>query len=242
MSSADPSSLIVSGPAANPVQSTWVVIFADLVSLMLAFFVLLFSMSSVQAEKWKVVTETLSEQFKSGLAVIETRPEAELDIGGVDQESGLDLGYLGTVLETHLRANSALESSLIFRLGDRLVISLPSDLLFRSGGARLTANAREALFELGGVLRNIANDVVVFGHTDPTPVTGPKFSSNWELSLARALTVSDELRRAGYTRDIVAFGAADSRFEELSEHLQGGRRMDLARRVDIIITTAKGNS
>lgn len=242
MAGPEPRLLIVAPPAPRPISRAWLVIFADLVSLLLAFFVLLFSMSTVETEKWKAVTEALSERLKSNIKVVESRPAEDLDAIGVDAEDGLDLGYLGTVLQTQARANPALEDSLVFALGDRLVVSLPTDLLFRPGHADLTADARQGLFELGGLLRNVANDVVVFGHTSPTPMRGPRFSSNWELSLARAVTVTGELRRAGYTRDIVVFGAADSRFGEISARLPWVRRMELARRVDIIITTTKRGS
>lgn len=223
-------------PGQGGTRKAWLVTFADLVSLMLAFFVLLFSMSTIKNDQWQSITESLSKRLNPST---EAAPVAEANIGGLPQASGLHLNYLATLLETQIELHPALKNTLITGVGDRLVISLPGDLLFEAGDAFLAQNAQTALFEMGAMLRNVANDIVVFGHTDPTPVTGRRFSSNWELSVARAVAVSNELRRAGYTRDIIALGAADSRFDHISDHLPLFRRLELGRRVDIIMTAAK---
>ncbi|MGB8275824.1 MAG: flagellar motor protein MotB [Alphaproteobacteria bacterium] len=225
--------------AASEETHPWLIIFADLVSLLTTFFVLLFALSHVSDGKWKTLVHTLSRRETPMEREMPARPAADRNMGGPVAEEGLDLGYLGTLLGRQLKDNPLLQATIIYRLGDRLVFSLPSDVLFARGSAEVEGKGAKALFELGGVLRNIANEATIVGHTDPAPVAGSAFASNWELSLARATAVADVLRRSGYTRDLAAFGVSDTRFGEITKDLPLQRRLELARRVDVIVTTAK---
>jgi chemotaxis protein MotB len=65
-------------------------------------------------------------------------------------------------------------------------------------------------------------------------VTDGEYPSNWELSLARAAAVGNALKRAGYRRDIIAYGLADSRYDQLPK-LEEVQRQTMARRVDIVV-------
>jgi chemotaxis protein MotB len=235
----DPSPLFPEEPGEEE-QHPWLLILSDLMSLLVTFFVLLFALSFVSEGKWKTLVYSLSRRETVQDHPVEPRPAADRNMTGVVVEEGLDLGYLGTLLGAQAKENELLKGSIIYRLGDRLVISLPSDLLFAPGRATLEDKGGRALFDLCGVLRNIANEVTVMGHTDPTPLGNSQFTSNWELSIARATAVADTLRRSGYTRELMALGAADTRFGEISKQLPLRRRLELARRVDIILTTSKG--
>ena len=95
------------------------------------------------------------------------------------------------------------------------------------------------MFNLGGVLRNIGNQIGINGHTDPVLPTGGAYASNWELSMARAAAVANALRRSGYAEDIIAFGFADSRFSQLPD-LPTDQRHALGRRVDIVVLPNAG--
>ena len=226
-------------PLPPPADRPWLISFADLTCLLLAFFALLFSMSEVETGKWKNLTQALSQNLASPWAGSGSEKIPDHPAGGVALAPALDLGYLGTVLHAHGKTNVLLKDSVIYRIGDRLVISLPSDLLFAPGSAALDARGAAALFDLASVLRNIANDIEVVGHSDPTPAGGA-YPSNWDLSLARGGAVANELKRAGFTRDIAAFGVADSHFDELPQDLPMARRYELARRVDIVLTPNEG--
>jgi chemotaxis protein MotB len=211
------------------------VIFADLVALLLTFFVMLFAMSKVEDDKWEQVVDTLSLRLSPSVEITDIRPTAYINVPIINRIKAIDLDYLAAILEDKMAANDILSGSRIQHRADRLVISLPTDLLFTLSSADLAPQAGEALFFLGGVLANVANRINVGGHTDPLPVRGGAYASNWELSLARADTVAKELRRSGYIRDIAAFGYADSRFDELPSDLSEDRRHALARRVEVIV-------
>ena len=148
------------------------------------------------------------------------------------------LDYLATLLAQHLDGDDHLGDARITRLAGRLVISLPGDLLFAPGSTALDADARAMLFRLGGLLRHLRNRIAVAGHADPAR-TADRRDLNWELSIGRAVVVANELRRAGYGREIVALGYADGRFDALPADLSAARREALARRVDVIVGAAE---
>ena len=91
----------------------------------------------------------------------------------------------------------------------------------------------------GGVVFFVGNQVDVNGHTGPEPVANPAFPSNWELSLAQAMAVADELRAGGYVDNIHAFGLGASRFGDLSLSASVEERHRLARRVDIVVRRSR---
>ncbi len=216
-------------------QRRWLTTFADLIALLLAFFVMLFAMSSVDPQPWEELTNALTISLNPEAA---WRQEAMLTDQSVDTTPALeatDLDYLHAVIIEKVRAVPILAQADVQKLDDRVVITLRTDALFSSGSDMLTDDARAALGVLGDALRHIRNRVDVDGHTDPSAVTNARFASNWELSIHRALAVAEALRRAGYTQEIVAMGHADTRFDELPADLPLEERYDRARRVDVVI-------
>jgi len=221
------------------VSRAWIVTFTDLVSLMLTFFVMLFAMSNVKVDRWEAMTDALSRTLSPNNGAVPATATAKFNVATVVRKAAINLDYLAGVLQETVVADQLLSQSRIVRLEDRLIIALPGDLLFQPGKAELSARARDALFSLGGVLRNLGNEIGVNGHTDPVPPVDSIYPSNWELSLARALSVAEALRHAGYPQDIVSYGFADSRFGELPD-LPLDQRRALGRRVDIVILPYRG--
>ncbi len=226
-------------PEARGPSKAWMVTFTDLVSLMLTFFVMLFAMSNVEVDKWDSLIDALSQSLNASGANAVVVSSAEYNVATIVRKQAINLDYLASVLEKTVAEDEVLAHSRIMRLEDRLVIALPVDLLFTPARADLSEKAREAVFNLGGVLRNIGNQIGINGHTDPVLVTGGAYASNWELSLARAAAVANALRRSGYAEDIVAYGFADSRFSQLPD-LPTDQRHALGRRVDIVVLPNAG--
>lgn len=215
-------------------DNTWIVTFTDLVSLMLTFFVMLFAMSNVKSNQWDDMTDAFSRQLNPSKQKQVAAATAEYTISTVYRRRAIDLDYLVSVLEKIIRDDDVLAQSNLVRLDDRLLIALPGDLLFQPGSAILAPEAERTLFNLGGILRNIGNAVAINGHTDPTPPHGGTYTSNWELSTARAVAVANFLRRSGYAEDITAVGFADSMFTRLPDVPDEDRKR-LGRRVDIVV-------
>lgn len=212
----------------------WMLTFTDLVSLMLTFFVLLFAMSSVKIDQWTKIIDSLSQTLNPAPEKEIARPTAQLNIGTLFRRRAVNLDYLSSVIEENLSSDPVLKNALIVRLEDRLVIALPGDLLFDPGAATVSESARDAMFTLGAMFANVGNSIAVNGHTDPAPPGAGAFASNWELSIARAASVYNAIRRGGYDQQVVSFGHADSEYNLLPALSDADKRR-LARRVDIVV-------
>lgn len=229
-------------PEEQAAERAWLVTFTDLVSLMLTFFVLLFSMSNVKVGDWENIIDSLSRTLRPTPDVEIKEQTATFNIGTIYRRQAIDLNYLSGVIEEGINDIELLSDAQVMLLEDRLVIALPGDQLFEAGKAVMTKRARDAMFVFGGMFRNIGNEIGVNGHTDSTRPAGDAYTSNWELSTGRAAAVANALRAAGYEDDIIAFGYADSRFKQLPQ-VPDEQRRSLARRVDIVVLpTAVGRA
>lgn len=216
---------------------SWMLTFVDLVSLLLAFFVLLFSMTTPDAPQWERFTASLRSTFSS--EEVSRAQEAELPeaIEAEDPGLGFKLGYLQQLLEAELARDAILRDAVISSKDGRLVVSMASDVFFRPGSAALQESGEGAMFNLAVALSQIDNRIDIVGHTDPRPFlsAGAVYSSNWDLSLARALSVAEALQRFGYDKPVEVRGAADGKFEEIDPNLDQQERYRQARRVDLVI-------
>ena len=121
-----------SAPKTDPPNMAWMVSFTDLVSLMLTFFVLLFSMSSVKMDEWDAMIDTMTQTLNPGKLTTVAAATAKFNIGTIFRRQATNLDYLSGVLESRIAGDPLLATSHIMLLDDRLVIALPGDLLFRS--------------------------------------------------------------------------------------------------------------
>lgn len=219
----------------------WLVTFTDVMALMLTFFVLLYAMSETPEESWNKIAYGVStelnqfdaKQFNAGSQDV-------INIDKISTNSGLNIMYMKRLLERTLQEKD-IKGVILTENEKRLVISLPSELLFRSGSADIKLEGKKLLFTLGGVLTRVKNNIEITGHTDPNPISGQGlFKTNWQLSLARALSVAAMLQEYGYERAATVRGLSSARFDELPENLSKKERYALARRVDIVIMNHSG--
>lgn len=223
--------------------SLWLITFTDIMALMLTFFVLLYSMSVPEEEKW----EDIIESVNSGFSKFESPPKftGALDTIAIDKlnfSDALNLDYLKSIIEDTIAKDEKLKGVIVIPQSDRLIISLPQDLLFESGKDEVGANGKRTVFTLGGLLERIQNRIEVIGHTDPNPISDSTegFNSNWNLSLARAAQVANILLQVGYRRPITVRGVSSARFDELPQTIDEDLRYDLSRRVDIVVMRDDG--
>lgn len=220
-------------PGGQPAQ--WLVTFADLAAVLVAFFVLMFSMSEVDTDRWNGAVDALDRQFDLTREAEQPRPVAERNITQLIAEDGLDLGYLRRILAGHIAEQPILEGARLRESDGALIVTLPAGLLFESGGTRIGDAGRGSIFVLAGALGRIDNDIEVVGHADPRRIRNGGQDTNWELSLARAAAVARALNAAGISRTIRVAGAGAGRFDEIAPDLPEARRHELARRVDIVV-------
>jgi len=194
----------------------WMVTFGDLMALLLTFFVMMLSLSSVNQQKYDSVSEALGESFGlQKLKMPNTHPSSgekssliEPPIKVFRDSRPLDVAVkqdLGTELDAgHI--------SMEERDG-KLSISFPDHVAFVSGSAQLTEHFSHTLGQLAHILSNSSGNIVVAGHTDDEPINNPRFKSNWELSSARAVAVVEALIATGMVEPqrLSAVGYADTR-------------------------------
>ncbi|WP_340118632.1 flagellar motor protein MotB [Pelagibius sp. 7325] len=228
-----PAVLVYRGDGRDRSQD-WLLTFTDLSALMLTFFVLLFSMSTIKTTEWQNLVDALNPNLQSVQEIVVALPQAPKAAEAVERAPGTDLGYLAAVLKEQVEADAQLNQVRVTHDGERLVISVPGDLLFAPGSIELGEAGGKAAFALGGVLRNLRNVIEIAGHADPQQI-GAGYASNWELSLARAAVLSGMLSEVGYRGEILVRGYGAARYGEVDPTLPDEARMARARRVDIIV-------
>lgn len=188
------------GGQADDHDERWLVSYADMVTLLLALFIVLFAMANVNTSKYEELKESLSGAFTNALS-----PSANglakagegivgAPVPGADdpvQAENDDLRALKERVDAYA-AEHGLSDKLAARIERRgLVITVLTDkLLFASGEARLQGEGATLLAAIGGLLRaESEHRVVVEGYTDSVPIASAQFPSNWELSTARASAV-----------------------------------------------------
>jgi chemotaxis protein MotB len=198
-------------------HEAWAIPYGDLVTLLLAFFVVMYAISSVNEGKYRVVADSLNAAFKG--------PATTTDPIQVGQKAATTIAAPIVQLPSEVKtmalrqlaqqATEALNPLIVQGLvdvqaGDGFVeIAIRSDLLFASGAAQLAGEAQGAIHLLGEALKAFPNSIRVEGHTDNIPVSGGIFGSNWELSAARAASVVHMLVDSGVDPrrlSVVAFG------------------------------------
>lgn len=213
----------------------WLVTMVDLLALILAFFVMLFSMNAVQEAEWKPVVASLNKQFHGEQPAVVEKPQPFQKSYMTERPLGQDLDYLYGVIEAKLARDPVFDRATLSVAEDRIVLSLPGDLIFTTGSARLSKGAGETLFRLAGVIGQFNNTVAVEGHTDPSPVRSGRFVTNWELSMARAISVANELKSAGFDQPLPIMGFGSSRYGLRTPTAPDRKRRAAARRVDVVI-------
>ena len=227
--------LVVRPVPADASQPIWLITFTDLIGLLLAFFVMIYAMSSIDETRFRELTGAVDLDRPPVPGAVEATVQDANNAPQAETEIGEDLGYLGALLREQVSREPLLTKTVVRQDGQRIVLSLPAELLFAPNGAEPTLNGARALFALVGLLRNLPNRIEVEGHADPNPPDAASFASNWELSLSRALTVAVKLEQSGYRFPVIARGHGDSRFDEIAASLAPAAREALARRVDIIV-------
>ena len=200
-------------------RERWLLTYADLITLLLAFFVIMYAISTTDIVKYLNLRGALQEAFNVGVKTG--------DVGQSIQDSG-SMSQAGTVsfsensearkvesqLEALQNADGRFDEAVQF-VGQRsegLAIALSGTLLFISGSAELTVDGAAVVGQLAQVLRDLPDDIRVEGYTDDIPPGSSRFPTNWELSTARAVTIARVFESTGIAPyRLSAFGYADYR-------------------------------
>lgn len=217
-------------------SQAWLISFADLLSLILTFFVLLYSMSTLQEVHWETLVNALSERLRVNESAKTARPSADENVLRIELSEAKDLDYLAAVLQNALK-NETQQADVftIQKLEDRLILSLVSDLCFDPSSAKLKEKAHSAVSTAAEILQTLDNQVEVYGNASNIITATAAYPSDWELSLARAWSVASLLEERGYSYTVPAYGRAKASFATLPYNLSSEQREKATQRIDIVI-------
>ncbi|MGE0642085.1 MAG: flagellar motor protein MotB [Nitrospira sp.] len=219
----------------------WLVSYADFITLLFAFFVVMYSISSVNVGKYR----TVSESIKAALNPVVSPPSSPSPISISTNKAALTAPDAPGSKEVVVRKLRNLVKSIkaapqmsavriTEKINGDIVITIPDQLLFNSGEAAVRTEALPFLEGLGSAIVELNRHTKVEGHTDNVPIRTAQFPSNWELSAARAVMVVrvlSELYRVPGDH-LAAVGHADTR--PVTGNLDPEQRAK-NRRVEVVI-------
>ena len=217
----------------------WLITYADMITLLMAFFIMMYAMSIVDLNKFHELAISVRGGFGGDVA--------DMGLAGGTSGTGIvkpiappiaggnSLVDISERIRANLRSAGLFDKVAVTNQGDALVISLMADgLFFDRGCADLRQDVRTILDTVAEVLKDMPNDIRIEGHTCDLPISTAEFPSNWELSAARAINCVVYLAKVWHISPerLAAIGYADTR--PLAPNTSEANRAK-NRRVDIIV-------
>lgn len=236
----------------------WMVSYADFVTLLFAFFVVMYAISSINEGKYRVLSDTMTEAFKVAPKspepiqigkenkIISSQKQEDKIITPIKPDRVLPKSE--RTYEKEMKQIAETVSSSVKPLIDKglinvtqhklwVEIEMKTSILFSSADSELEEEAYPALKALASVLKTLPNSIDVEGHTDNVPINNELFPSNWELSAARAASVVHLFSKYGVNpRRLSSIGYAEFRPIASNATTEGRLRN---RRVKVVILADK---
>jgi chemotaxis protein MotB len=237
----------------------WLISYADFITLLFAFFVVMFATSQTDKGKAQQVSDSVKkalagEKMSTMVAVllggtvdntgkgnaqmhgpggVNTPPEAKKDQKLVELMPSLQ------VLSEELKEEIASGKIQIVMQPRGLVVSFAQAALFPSGQDEISADSYESLKKVAAAIQKLPNPVRLEGHTDSIPIKTARFHSNWELSAARSIALLDLMSgKFGVPRDRLSIAGYADNAPVASNDTEAGRARN--RRVDVVILNEQG--
>ncbi|KKE78267.1 flagellar motor protein MotB [Bacilli bacterium] len=192
------------------IGESWLLPYSDMLTLLLALFIILFAVSEVDSQKYEKLAEVFRSEFKSGGAGIldeeskpqegqtpedqsskktntftDDEPKDEKNQNDVAQQ---DLQQIKESIDSYVTKNELAGKFHTELTGEGLMITILDNVFFDKGSAEVKKDAQSTAREVAKLLySDPPHEVVVNGHTDDTPISNSSYASNWELSVARAV-------------------------------------------------------
>jgi chemotaxis protein MotB len=230
----------IEGPHDN--EERWLLTYSDLITLLFVLFVVMYAISTTDVRKLTILAQSLSAAFNAD--VMQGQQAISID-NGQDMNVQTNTSVSGTSpVQSDLKAiKAALEDYAIGQgLGGEvevgmapqgIVIRLNDALLFSSGRANLDDHAKSLVKQVVAIIKPLVNQVRIEGNTDDQPPDGILYSSNWDLSTARALSVLEAMAEMGMDPSRLC-AQGNAQYSPLVPNTDDASRAR-NRRVDIVI-------
>lgn len=241
-------------PEEHENHERWLVSYADFITLLFAFFVVMYAVSSVNEGKYKVLSNSLTNAFSNTtgrpggqpIAVMQgappipsrpiSKPDKLIDQIKTDEKKLVQRQKMKSMAGDIMQALQPLVAQGKVRLLETsrgVTIEINDSILFPAGQAKLQPASISAMLAIAQVLATSDFPITIEGHTDNVPIATPQFPSNWELSAMRATTVLRLFNDGGVAAErLTAIGYGETRPLETNTTPEGKARN---RRVSILI-------
>lgn len=221
----------------------WLISYADFITLLFAFFVVMFSSSQIDQRRLGAFSEsfagatgvTVVPRGSDGLMNATTNsppPPARREV--TNPQVVFSLHDLANTLSNVLSRNAGMESVRVIRRRNDFVLRMPENVFFESGDNTVKVGANVILTTLARSLKVFPIDMRVEGHTDGNPIRTSRYRSNWELSTARATSVLQVLAGAAFPPEHLSASGYGEFHPIASNATDDGRQQN--RRVDIVVS------
>jgi chemotaxis protein MotB len=235
----------------------WLVSYADFITLLFAFFVVMFASSQTDKSKAKQVSEAVEKALKEGSSVSSMPPAVAKVLGGTVDDKGqgnaqmhgpggaqkaskedrpevLELGISLKMLSTQLSDEIKTGKVEVSMTPRGIVVSLKQAAFFSSGTDAVDLATLPTIEKVAGALKAVSNPVRIEGHTDAVPIHTARFRSNWDLSAARSIAIMEALsNRFQIARDRMSIAGYADTVPVADNDTPEGRARN--RRVDLVI-------
>jgi chemotaxis protein MotB len=197
----------------EPTAPFWLVTFSDMVTLLMVFFILILSFSTIQLEKFKGAMSSM----KGALGVlpdnISTYKKPKPNYKDEESKTRQEIIEIMNDVEEILEKMGLSEMVDIEFTGEGVMVRMGDDLLFDSGRAKIKNQALPIIDIVLQAFKGKFKNIYVEGHTDNVPIKSSRFPSNWELSGARSMSVIKYLNKKGHIppRQLTAVGHGEHR-------------------------------
>lgn len=219
----------------------WLLTYADMITLLMIFFIIMYSMSVVDAKKFASLAESLNGVLNNSTGTLQGSagilPDGAPKVEYQNTEAA-KLEKAVSEVKALISSNNLSAEISIVQSESALTIRLKENLLFDSGSANVRSGAFPTLDSLSKMLAELDNNIRIEGYTDDIPIRSSVFKSNWELASQRAINVLNYLSHRGVNESRLSaesFGQFRPLVPNTSkENRQKNRRVDI-----VIIKTAK---
>jgi len=173
----------------------WLVSYADFITLLFILFIIMYSFSQIDIQKYKQVAASLSSEFSSGGGGGGGNPimdHSGMGPGNYKTPAQIENETLSSLAQeiSSYSQDKGIDSNISLHNDERgLYISITGTVLFADASATLTPQAKEFVNIIFNRLKNLPNHILIEGHTDNRPISTREFPSNWELSSARSINL-----------------------------------------------------
>ena len=183
------------------IDESWLIPYADLLTLLLALFIVLFASSSVDVQKFQALANAFQNEMEGGTGVLDfPSPVADPSMSEMEEQENLkaadqkELKEMQEKMMVYIKENNLQNKVETTLSGEGLLLRIRDNILFHSGESEIQPAQLQNVQDISKLLiMDTPRSVIISGHTDNVPINTAEFDSNWELSAMRAVNFMKEI-------------------------------------------------